>query len=334
VKRIIIIAALVALVTVIAYIQHEPDKEDKPLVAAVFPVTVDAFVQFQNEAQKVLSKNGVNFISFSAEGDSTRFHSILDLAVKKNPDALVIVGTQLTNIGLGTRYSNYVKPIIASCISDPSKVDALVKIGIEPPRQRNVSIITDMPKIDAYRQSVIAIQAAIPGIKQVGILFNESEINSKNTANKLATPLREAGVSVIEGVISSEGDVVRVASTLIRNGAELLVIPHDKYVIKQAAALSKMGREAERKVPVFALDDGTVRKDGAAFGVSVDYGLIGALTAQQVLDIMNGKIKASSQAIMQQEKAAVVINKSIWSALGLPALESDSIKSLNPTIIE
>lgn len=329
-----LIVAVVLVVTAVLYIERSAKDEQKKLVVAVFPVTVDAFVQFQNRAEKTLAKEGVEFVSFSAEGDATRFLSVLDLAMKREPDVLIIVGTQLTNIGLSARYSNREVPIIASCISDPEKVDALKKIGINPPRKRSVAILTDMPKVDAYSQSATAITTAIPGISKVGILFNKSEINSQNTAKSLAEPLRQLGITVLDGVISSEGDVVRVASTLIRNGAQLLVIPHDKYVIKQAAALSKMGKESTPKVPIFALDDGTVRKDGAAFGVSVDYGLIGAITAENALNILNGTLNAKDVAVIQQDQATLVINPKVWRALGMLNLESQEIKKLNPSIIE
>ena len=329
-----LMVAVILVTTAALYLGRSANDEQKVLVAAVFPVTVDAFVQFQTQAKKTLAKERVGFVVFSAEGDATRFHSVLDLAIKRGPDVLIIVGTQLTNIGLGSRYSNLETPIIVSCISDPEKVDALNTIGINPPRSRSVAILTDMPKVDAYSQSVIAITTAIPGISKVGILFNESEINSYNTANKLAEPLRQSGITVLDGIVSSEDDVVRVASTLIRNGAQLLVIPHDKYVIKQAAALSKMGKESTPKVPVFALDDGTVRKDGAAFGVSVDYGLIGEITAQNALSILDGTLNAKEAALIQQDQAALVVNPKVWRALGMPNLESQEIQRLNPTLIE
>ena len=128
-----LMVAVILVTTAALYLGRSANDEQKVLVAAVFPVTVDAFVQFQTQAKKTLAKERVGFVVFSAEGDATRFHSVLDLAIKRGPDVLIIVGTQLTNIGLGSRYSNLEIPIIVSCISDPKKVDALNTIGINPP---------------------------------------------------------------------------------------------------------------------------------------------------------------------------------------------------------
>ena len=87
---------------------------------------------------------------------------------------------------------------------NPSKVEELVNIGIEPPRKRNVAILSDMPKADAYQASAETMQAAIKDLKKVGILYNTSEINSLNTALKTAKPLKKGSVEILEGIITNE----------------------------------------------------------------------------------------------------------------------------------
>jgi putative ABC transport system substrate-binding protein len=302
-------------------------------VAAVFPVTVDAFTQFQEEAYKVFNKNNIKFKIFSAEGDAGRFQTVIDAALLQNPEVLILVGTQLTNLGLGPKYDKYKHKVIASCISDPTKVDALQRIGISPPRKREVAILTDMPKRNAYDQSAEIISKVFPNINKVGIFYNNSEINSQNTANNLAKSLETKGISIIHGVVSDEDDVIRVVADAIRQGAQLLVIPHDKYVIRKAGAIRKMGLDSTPPIPVFALDDGTVRKDGAAFGVSVDYGYLGKLSADTALAILHGE-RPDYMDVIQQENANLVINKKTWESLKLPSLTGVELLKLNPLILD
>ena len=332
-KKLILFLAICAI-PAFYYFLPSKDKSSKDLVIAVFPVTVDAFVQFQDEASKIFAENNVEFKALSAEGDATRFLSILDVAIRQKPDILITIGTQLTNIALGPRYKSFDNPIIASCISDPPKVEELVNIGINPRRDRNVAIVSDMPRADAYQLSAEAMQAAIKDLNKVGILYNTSEINSENTALKTAEPLKKRGIEILEGIVTNEEDVLRITSKLIRDGAQILVIPHDKYVIKRAAAISKFGREANPPVAVFALDSGTVRRDDAAFGVSVDYGEIGKITAQHTLGILRKVITAEDSAVIQEDRARVVINKVAWRAANLISLESESIQSLNPLFVK
>lgn len=300
-----------------------PEGPKKRSVAAVFPVTVDAFLQFQEEAKKVLSEHNVEVYYLSAEGDPSRFQTVVDAALLKKPDVLVLVGTQLTNTGLGPQYEQHLPKVISSCISDPSKVEYLSDIGLDPPRKKPVAIITDMPQQDAYSSGAQLIRRVTPEIKKAGILYNNAEINSKDTAGKMAEALRAQRVEVIEGVISGEEDVEKVARYLVLQGAQLLIIPHDKFVIKKAATVVKIGMEAPTgPIPVFSLDDGTVRKDGAAYGVSISYGFLGKLTAEVCLKILNGEAP-EQMPIIQQEAANTYFNFDTWVRLGLPTIPEE-----------
>lgn len=295
-------------------------------VAAVFPVTVDAFLRFQEEARRELSKRNVEVFFYSAEGDPSRFQTVINAALLKKPDILVLVGTQLTNAGLTAKYENQLPRVVCSCISDPSKVEQLAIIGLEPPRKKPVAILTDMPRKNAYDLGADLIIKVTPKVRKVGILSNNAEINSKNTAVNMANALKEKDIEIIDGIVTSEEDVEKVTRDLILKGAQLLVIPHDKYVIKKATTVVKLCMEAPSgPIPVFSLDDGTVRKDGAAFGVSVDYGTIGKATADTCLKIMDGN-PPDQMPIVQQETANAYFNIGTWNKLGMPPIP-DEIKN-------
>lgn len=307
-------------VSVVGCGEKPEKKKATKTVAMVFPVTVDAFVDFRVKAEKELSKNNVKLIWFSAEGDPSRFSTSVKSALLKKPDILVSVGTQITNITFGPQFEEDLPIVVASCISAPSKVEALVKVGIEPVRKKPVAILSDSPRENIYSHSAQVIQQ-IMGVKvKVGILYNTSEINSKNTALSLAEKLKELNIQVIHGVVSGEEDVTKVAKILLSKGATLLVIPHDKYVIKKAGALVKLGLEQETPVPLFSLDDGTVRTAGVAFGVSVSYGSLGTLTARTCLDILGGN-RPEQLPIIAQDAAQLYINQ-------------DSLNKVNITLPE
>ena len=246
-KKLFVVGLILLALIFGVYSSLSRHKSNKKVVAAVFPVTVDAFTQFQNRARTVFEKQDIEFYIFSAEGDASRFHTIVDAAMLRNPDVLILVGTQLTNIGLGTRYENRKQKVIASCISDVSKVEALTSIGIDPPRKKNVAILSDMPKENAYEQAAAAISVILPSVKKIAILYNKSEINSENTATSLSAALKAKGKIIIDAIVSGEENVPRIATNAIQRGAELLVIPHDKYVIKHAVTISKIGMESSPK---------------------------------------------------------------------------------------
>jgi putative tryptophan/tyrosine transport system substrate-binding protein len=276
-------------------------------VAMVFPVTIDSFEQFRTQAQKVFSDNSIELSWFSAEGDPSKFNSSIQAALLKKPKILVSVGTQVTNTAFGPQFDSNLPILVASAISAPEKVESLVKVGLEPPRSRKVAIISDSPKEDIYVNGAQIINSFIKGDKQVGIIYNTSEINSKNTAFSLAKEVEKLGMKVIPGIINNQNDVEQVAKSLLIKGADILVIPHDKFAVTKAKTIVKLGLENNPKVPTFSLDDGTV-KDGVAVGISVNYGLLGKTTAEQCLLILSGK-DPSSMPIYLQDRANIYINK-------------------------
>lgn len=325
ISLITVVVIVIGLVTVWILLNGDRSEiqQQQYSVAAIFPVTVDAFLRFQEEARTILTARDIEVYYFSAEGDPSRFQTVINAALLKKPDVLVLVGTQLTNIGLAPKYEQQLPKVISSCISDPTQVEQLVALGLEPPRKKPVAILTDMPRQDAYSFGAGLIRKITPNIKKVGILFNNAEINSKNTATKMSDALQAQNIVVIEGIVAGEEDVDKVAQNLVLQGAQLLIIPHDKYVIKKAATVVKIGMEApDGSIPVFSLDDGTVRKDGAAFGVSVDYGYIGKLTAETCLRIIDGA-PPDQMPIIQQETANAYFNMSTWEKLGLPEIPED-----------
>jgi putative tryptophan/tyrosine transport system substrate-binding protein len=288
---------------------------DTKSVAMVFPVTVDAFEQFRLEAQKVFTNNSVKFDWFSAEGDASKFNPSIQAALLKKPKIIVTVGTQVTNTAFGPQFNQDLPIVVASAISAPNKVDSLVNVGLEPPRKKKLAIISDSPKQDIYKQSAELINSIVKGSKKVGIIYNNSEINSKNTALSIAKEVENLKMSVIPGIITGQNDVEQVTKSLLLKGASIIVIPHDKAAVTKARTIVKLGLENNPKIPTFSLDDGTV-KDGVAIGISVNYGLLGKTTAEKCVSILAGEDPAA-MPIYLQERANVYLNRNSLKELGI-----------------
>ena len=284
----------------------EPQKS----AVLVFPVTIDAFTDFQREFVAELKPDGVKVAVFSAEGSADRFASSVQAGLLGKPNVLVTIGTQITNVAFGTQFESTLPLVIASCISAPEKVEALTRIGLEPPRKRQVAIVSDSPRQNLYNLAAAAIERMLGSRnKKIGLLFNEAEINSKNTAALTAAPLAAKGFEIVNGTLTGPADLEPVCKALLLKGVDLIVIPHDKIAVAQADTVVKLAAENQSKpVLVFALDDGTVKSKGAHFGVSVNYGLMGRMTAQLCREILAGRDPAAIP-IIAQESATLCFNK-------------------------
>lgn len=317
----IVIVAVLAGLGWIAYtmlIRSREAPTGAKSVAIIVPVRIKAIDSFTENAGALLEAKDVTVHEFSAEGDPARFESVIKAALLRSPDALIIFGTQLTDTALGAQFRDSAPSVVASAISDPASLDSLVAIGVDPPRTSPVAVISDTPKQDIYKQSASVIGELLQDSNApVGILYNESEKNSKTTAEQLAKALETSGVEPRLGAITSSEDVIPVTKALILKGSRLIVIPHDKYALPKAGAIVKLCLEAlpGDPIPVFSLDDGVVRDSGVAVSVSVNYGELGQFTAAECLKILAGDDPAR-MPVATVEKATVYVNTDALAKAG------------------
>ena len=77
-----------------------------------------------------------------------------------------------------------------------------------------------MPRQDSYLYGAQVIREVLPDIKSAGILFNTAEINSQSTASKMIKALENEGIEVLEGLVTGEEDVEKVARSLVHGDDE------------------------------------------------------------------------------------------------------------------
>lgn len=299
--------------------QKKQTTETQPKVSIVFPVTIDAFEQL-NQGVKDVTGDKFEIQSYSAEGDASKFETAIQSALLSKPDYLVTIGTQITNTAFGAKFKNDLPTVIAGAISSPELVDALVSVGLEPKRKSEVAIISDSPKESIYKLFSKALKAFLPNAKKVGIIYNQAEVNSKGTSDKIVAELRKNEIQVVDGVINNSEDIEKVTDMLLLKGCEAIIIPHDKNAVTKASSIVK--KCDEKNIPVFSLDDGTVKKDGVSIGISVNYKIIGNLIGQSLLKIYNKETNASDMPIVSVENAKIYVSIKKINALGIKQPES------------
>jgi putative ABC transport system substrate-binding protein len=190
-------------------------------------------------------------------------------------------------------------------------IEGVSEIGSSPPRKLPIAFVTDTPRRDIYAQSASVIKELLQTRSQVvGVLYNESEKNSEETATRLRDALQQVGITVHLGLLTGPDDVLAATKALIIKGCRLVVIPHDKYALPKAAAVVKLCLEAlpDEPIPVFSLDDGVVRDSGVAASVSVSYSILGRVTAELCRQILSGADPASLPVVTLDE-AIVFVNQ-------------------------
>jgi len=294
---------------------NSQDKSNSlPKVSVVFPVTIDSFDNLKKGLKESCGQK-FELKYYSAEGDAAKFETTIQSALIEKPDYLITIGTQITNTAFGPKFTKQLPTVIAGAISSPELVDALVNIGLSTPRKSPVAIVSDSPKENIYELFTKTLKGVLPNAKTIGIIFNPSEVNSKGTSNKISLVLKQNGIKVNEGIINNSEDIEKVIESLLLNGVDAIIIPHDKNAVTKATSIVKMCDD--KKIPVFSLDDGTVKKDGVSIGISVNYYNIGTLLGQTLLKIDSKQIKAEDMPIAEVKSAKIYVNINKLNELGL-----------------
>lgn len=335
-KYLWIIATLVAAAVIalaFCYIKAQSvnstnDNSDTELVAkkiaVVIPASLQAFSEIELGLKKVCPEPYYSVRVFSAEGDASKFGAIVDDALKTKPDYFVAIGTQIVTTALSVRNKEKMPPTIAGSISVPTAVPELVSIGVNPPRNFPLNIVSQVPR-SSYKKVVSVLCNIKPSIKKIGIIYNESEMNSNNMRIVFEQLIKDAGAIPLLGAVTSPEDVSKITEKLLRLGAEAIIIPHDKSATAKASTVAKLCNA--KNVLTASLDDGII-KDGIMFAVSVPYVEVGSLIGDIIVEASenNADLKEMPMIEIDESDLRVFVNAMILKEKRI-SISEETVKS-------
>lgn len=174
-------------------------------------------------------------------------------------------------------------PIVFSAVGDPVAA-GLVKSW--NPSGTNVTGVSDA--VPAEKQLDV-IKQVVPSAKRIGIIYNPGEANSVAFVAAMKSKLSSYGVTLVEAAAPRSVDVSTAAKSLIGK-VDLIFAPTDNTVASAFPGIVKVANES--KIPLFAGDNDMV-KQGAAFGLGLNYGDIGRQTGKIVVRILKGEAAGS-----------------------------------------
>ena len=284
---------------------------------------VDAFKEIATGLRSACPKTDYNIQVLSPEEDDKQFTKVINKALDEKPDYFVAIGSQIATAALSEKNKEKMPPTIAGSISVPSAVSELVNIGINPPRNFPLNIVSQVPQ-SSYKKVVEILFDIKPSIKKIGIIYNESEMNSNNMRIVLEKIIKEVGAEPLLGAVTSPEDVSKITEKLLRMGAEAIIIPHDKSATKQASTVAKLCNS--KNVLTASLVDGII-KDGIMFAVSVPYIEVGKLIGQIIVEATDKGIDLKQMPMMEIKESdlKVFVNARLLEEKGI-SLSEEMVK--------
>ena len=293
-------------------------------VVMVIPASLTAFTEIETGLRNTCPEPTYEIKVFSAEGDASKFGTMVDNALKTSPDYFVAIGSQIVTTALSERNKEKMPPTIAGSISVPAAVPELVTIGINPPRNFPLNIVSQVPQ-SSYKKVVDILFDIKPSIKKIGIIYNESEMNSNNMRIVLEKNIKGMGAEPVLGAVTSPEDVSKITEKLLRMGAEAIIIPHDKSATAKASTVAKLCNA--KNVLTASLDDGII-KDGIMFAVSVPYVEVGNSIGEIIVEATEKGVDMKQMPMVEIKESdlRVFVNANLLKEKGI-SLTEEVVKS-------
>ncbi|MCR8985033.1 ABC transporter substrate-binding protein [Brevibacillus laterosporus] len=198
-------------------------------------------------------------------------------------------------------------PILFTAVTDPVSA-GLVKSMDKP--GGNVSGTTDMNPVEEQLSLIKKVKA---DAKNVGVIYNSGEVNSKVQVDKAKEVAKKFGLTIIEAAITNPTEVKQAAESMVGK-VDSFYVPTDNMVVASISAVVSVA-EAQ-KIPVVAGEENSV-KSGAITTFGIDYSLLGAQTGDMATKILKGESKVGDMPVESQKEMKLVINKKAAEKMGI-----------------
>jgi len=263
--------------------------------AGVFKALADSgFIDGQN----------IRVIDNNAQGDLSMIISILQSFKSQNVDLII---TNSTPCMVAAAQSVSTIPVVFTVSFGPEQM----KIKNTP---SNLYGIYDPLDAAGF---VSMMQECLPGLKRVGLPYNNSEPNAEYSANVFTGEFEKRGIDVVKTTVNSANDLVMVGQYLKSQNLDAIIVAADNTIYMGLNVLGKLASES--KIPLFVTDAHQAEK-GAAIGMGVNYEHWGYLSGLKAVDILKGR--AIHQPIQPITKLELLINKKACEAQGLVVPQS------------
>lgn len=234
---------------------------------------------------------GVDFTikKYSAQGEVANLNQILESAIMDKPDAIISITTPAF-IAASKKITNI--PLIYTVASNP------VAIGVFKDQvPYNICGVHDDPPVDRLLDMALKYNSKIT---EVGIIYDNSQVNAVLSVEKLRKAARERNIKVLEATASVTSDLPTATQALIQRGADALIQSADNLTATGFNSIFKVASSA--KIPIFTTSLNLIEA-GATGGIGDNYyewgKQSGVLAAKVLAGALPGELGTGPTAVIR-----------------------------------
>lgn len=210
--------------------------------------------------------------------------------VSQLPDVIVAISTPSAQAAIAAIGKQKI-PLVFSAVTDPVG-SKLVKEGVTGVSDQ----LPPEPQLDFVAQW-------LPGLKNLGMIYNPGETNSVKMAEDLKTAAHLRGIHIVVANANQTRDVAAAAQSLIGK-VEAIYIPNDNTAVSAIESISSVG--IQQKVPILAGDSGSAQR-GAAASIGYNRLALGKAAGKLIARILSGE-PVQNIPIQKGDQLETVVN--------------------------
>ena len=253
------------------------------------------------EGFKVAFKEaGINaeFDEKNANGETTNSNLIANNFVSSKEDLIFAIAT---NAAQSASQATNDIPVVFAAITDPQSAGIL---------KNNVTGVSDRMDV---KQQLELLKKIAPNTKNVGVIYNSSEQNSKIQVEDLKKAAKELGLNIVEKSVVQANEIPQAVDNLVRE-ADAIYLPTDNLVASVVSLITEKATAAKKIV--FGAEAAHV-KGGALITQGVSYYEIGKEAGKMAIEILKNGKKPSEIKFKTMPLSEIEVNEKTLAALGI-----------------
>ena len=253
---------------------------------------------------------GINaeFDEKNANGETTNSNLIANNFVSSKEDLIFAIAT---NAAQSASQATNDIPVVFAAITDPQSAGIL---------KNNVTGVSDRMDV---KQQLELLKKIAPNTKNVGVIYNSSEQNSKIQVEDLKKAAKELGLNIVEKSVVQANEIPQAVDILVRE-ADAIYLPTDNLVASVVSLITDKATAAKKIV--FGAEAAHV-KGGALITQGVSYYEIGKEAGKMAIEILKNGKKPSEIKFKTMPLSEIEVNEKTLAALGISLPEDVKSKA-------
>ena len=248
----------------------------------------------------------VTFIEQNGQNEQSNLESIAQSFISEDVDLICAVSTSTAQVMAAATDEI---PIVGTAITNYEET-RLVESNEAP--GYNVTGTSDQNPIEKQGELLLDL---VPDAKNVGIVYNASEVNSQLQVANMTAYMQSRNVTVVESTFADINHMQQATQALVGK-VDAIYLPTDNAVASSMAQVVTVAEEARLPVICGAI---TQVEGGGIATYGIDYYKLGYQSGEMALKILNGEAEPAAMPIefANEDDLALVINKGEADLIGL-----------------